>query len=174
MRKIRYCVAASLDGFIAGPNDEADWITYDPDVDFAALWAQFDTGIMGRHTYEAARQRLGETAFKGITTIVFSRTRKPQDYPKVTVVAELNRDWAQALRSRPGKDIWLFGGGSLFRSFLDAGLVDTVEVSVIPVLLGDGVPLLPPPYTPASLRLLSHAAFPSGRLVLAYDVLGVH
>ena len=57
MRKIRYCVASSLDGFIAGPNGEADWITHDPDVDFAAIWAQFDTGLMGRHTYEAARQR---------------------------------------------------------------------------------------------------------------------
>ena len=99
---------------------------------------------------------------------------KPQDYPNVTVVSELNPDWAEALRSRPGKDIWLFGGSSLFRSFLDAGLVDTVEVNVIPVLLGDGIPLLPPPYTPAKLRLLSHVAYPSGRLSLVYEVLGVH
>lgn len=155
MRKIRYVVASSLDGFLAGHLGEADWITHDPEVDFAALWAQSDTGLMGRRTYEAARQRLGEKAFSGITTIV----------------SELTPDWVHALRARPGKDIWLFGGSLLFRSFLDAGLVDTVVPSVIPVLLGDGVPLLASPDTPAKLRLTRHNAYRSGRLSLVYEVL---
>jgi dihydrofolate reductase len=92
MRKIRYAVAVSVDGYIAGPNGEADWIGIDPEVDFAALWAQFDTLVMGRRTYEAARKRLGEAAFTGITTIVFSRTLKQQDHPEVTVVSDLNSD----------------------------------------------------------------------------------
>src|SRR5260221_3720059 len=154
MRKIRYLVAMSVDGYIAGPNGEADWISIDPEVDFAAIWAQFDTLLMGRRTYEAASKRLGEAAFTGITTIVFSRTMKQQDHPEVTVISELNPDWVQALQARSGKDIWLMGGSELFRSFLDSGSVNTVEVSVIPVLLGSGVPLLPPPYTPATLRLV--------------------
>jgi dihydrofolate reductase len=171
MRRIRYIVAMSLDGYIAGPNGEADLITLDPEVDFLALWAQFDTLLMGRRTYQAAHQRLGDRAFSGVTSIVFSRTMQPQDHPQVTVVSDLNADWVRALRTCPGKDIWLFGGSSLFRSCLDAGLVDTVEVSIIPVLLGDGIPLLPPPYTPAKLRLLSHQAYRSGRLSLAYEVL---
>jgi dihydrofolate reductase len=175
MRKIRYVVAMSVDGFIAGPNGEADWISIDPEVDFAAIWAQFDTLLMGRRTYESARKRLGEAAFTGITTIVFSRTMKQQDHPQVTVVSELNPDWIQALQTRSGsskddKDIWLMGGSELFRSFLDSGHVDAVEVSVIPVLLGSGVPLLPPPYTPAMLRLVSHKVYRSGRVSLAYDV----
>jgi dihydrofolate reductase len=172
MRKIRYAVAVSVDGYIAGPNGEADWIGVDPEVDFAALWAQFDTLVMGRRTYEAARKRLGEAAFAGITTIVFSRTMKQQDHPEVTVVSDLNSDWVQALQTRNGssKDIWIFGGSELFRSFLDSGHVDTVEVTVIPVLLGDGVPLLPPPYNPAKLRLLSHKIYRSGRVSLAYEV----
>lgn len=170
MRKIRYGVAMSVDGYIAGPSGEADWIGIDPEVDFAAIWAQFDTLLMGRRTYEAASKRLGEAAFTGITTIVFSRTMKQQDHPEVTVVSELNPDWAQALQTRSGKDIWLMGGSSLFRSFLDSGYVDIVEVSVIPVLLGSGVPLLPPPYSPAKLRLVSHKVYRSGRVSLAYDV----
>ncbi|HEX3351567.1 MAG TPA: dihydrofolate reductase family protein [Terriglobales bacterium] len=170
MRKIRYLVAMSLDGFIAGPNGEADWIGVDPEIDFAAIWAQFDTLLLGKRTYEAASKRLGEKAFTGITTIVFSRTMKPQDHPRLTVVSQLSANWVQALKNQGGKDIWLMGGSELFRSFLDSGAVDSVEVTVIPVLLGSGVPLLSPPYTPARLRLSSSKIYRSGRVSLAYEI----
>jgi dihydrofolate reductase len=170
VRKIRYIVAMSLDGFIAGPNGEVDWIENDPEVDFAAIWAQFDTALMGRKTYEVAMWRLGEKAFAGVTTMVFSRTLKPQEHPGVTVVREFDADWIQTLTSQSGKDLWLMGGSLLFRQFLDADCIDSVEVSVIPVLLGEGVPLLPPPYTPKKLELRSHHVYRSGRVSLAYDV----
>ena len=170
MRRIRYLVATSLDGFIAGPNGEADWIEADPEVDFAAIWAQFDTLLMGRRTYEAARKRLGEKAFAGVTNVVFSRTIKPQDHPLVTVVPGVNADWVRSLKNRSGKDIWLMGGGELFRSLLDSGYVDSGEVTVRPVLLGGGVPLLPSPYSPTKLKLVSSKVYRSGSVSLSYDV----
>ncbi len=169
MRNIRYIVATSLDGYIAGPNGEFDWIGTDPEVDFAAVWAQFDTFIMGRRTYELAIQAQGDAAFAGMNVIVFSRTLKQERHPKVTLVTELTEDWAKALRAQSGKDIWLFGGSSLFRCFLDAGQVDRIELAVVPVLLGTGIPLLPPPYTPTKLKLVSQKVYRSGRLSLTYE-----
>jgi dihydrofolate reductase len=170
MRRIRYLVASSLDGYIAGPNGESDWITPDPEVDFPAIWAQFDTLLMGRKTYEAAIPRLGEKAFAGVKSIVFSRTIHPQNRPAATVVPELSADWVKALKHQSGKDAWLMGGSELFRSFLELGVIDTVEVSVIPVLLGAGAPLLPPPYCPTKLKLSGTKIYGSGRIALTYDI----
>ena len=173
MRQIFYAVAASLDGYIAGPHGEYDWIATDPEVDFNALWSRFDTLLMGRRTYELgveARGKAAFTAFARTTCFVFSRTLKPPEHPYVTIVPELNADWIADLKAQSGKSIWLFGGGSLFRSFVDCGLVDAVEVAIVPVLLGGGIPLLGPPYSPTKLRLVSHNVFRSGRVSLTYEL----
>jgi dihydrofolate reductase len=171
VRRIRYAVAMSLDGFIAGPGGEADWIIADPNIDFRALFEQFDTFLIGRRTFEVmTRGKKKAGGMPGIKTLVFSRTLRQRDYPKVTIVADRAEEVVADLRAESGKDIWLFGGGLLFRSLLDAGLVDTVEVGVIPVLLGGGIPLLPPPARQAKLKLTGHKVYPSGIVSLEYAV----
>jgi dihydrofolate reductase len=171
MRKVVYGGAMSLDGYIAGPHGEYDWIAMDPEMDFAAMMRRFDAFLIGRRTWEAMR-RMGESAppAPGISHHVFSRTLTPGDCPGAT----LHRDAVAAvaaLRGEPGRDIALFGGGDLFRSLLAARLVDEVSVSVVPVLLGGGVPLLPPPADRARLRLIGHRLYETtGTMRLDYQL----
>jgi dihydrofolate reductase len=168
VRRIRYCVAMSLDGYIAGPNGEFDWIIAEPEIDFGALFAQFDTLLVGRGTFEFMVQH-GQATVPGMKIIVFSRTLQQPDFPDVTIVPGKEKETVAALRAKPGKDIWLFGGGLLFRSFLDAGLVDTVEVAVIPVLLGGGIPLLPAPAKLTKLKLTGQKVYKGGTVLLQYS-----
>jgi dihydrofolate reductase len=176
MGRVRYLVAASLDGFIAGPNGEIDWIPMDPDIDFGAIFSQFDTLVMGRRTYKEMVQR-GDPMIPGVQTIVFSGSLRQSDYPDVTISPGPPDEIIARLRAESKKDIWLFGGGSLFRSLAEAGLVDTVEVSVIPVLLGAGTPLLPGASKPIQLALTGHKVYnKTGIVSLEYNVniTGVH
>jgi dihydrofolate reductase len=168
-KRVRYQVATTLDGFIAGPNGEYDWIVQDPAVDFNALYKQFDTVIMGRKTFEPVMKTGQSGAMPGLDVIIFSRTLPPRTAKGVRITNDDPREVVAALKKRTGRDIWLFGGGVLFRTLLDAGLVDTVEVAVMPVMLGEGIPLLPPGAA-AKLVLSDRKVLPSGIVVLAYRV----
>lgn len=170
MRLVRFGGAMSLDGYIAGPNGEHDWIVMDPEIDFASIMGQFDTFLIGRKTFDVMKH-MGNagTSQKGITNIVCSRTLKPADFPKIRIESDAARV-VQELKEQPGKDIAIFGGGELFRSLLTDGLVDRLEMSVIPVLLGTGIPVFPPPGR-VTLKLRSQRLYKkTGTLGLEYDI----
>jgi len=171
MRLVRFGVAMSLDGYIAGPRGEYDWIVPDPDIDFAAMLSGFDTFVIGRKTFETMRRASRESPPAGIRYILCSRTLNAADFAHGPVVSDAAA-CVEDLRSQPGKDIAVFGGGELFRALLAAQQVDRVRVSVVPVLLGGGIPLLPAPAVSARLRLLEHRIYPrSGTAVLQYEII---
>ena len=170
MRKVRYNCAMSLDGYIAGPNDEFDWIPIDPDIDFEGLFEQFDTYLLGRRTFEVTAGQ-GPPAEPGARTLVFSNTLHQVDYGDVTIIGDNWKEAVRSLREESGKDIYLFGGGVLFRSLCEEGLVDMVEVSIVPVLLGGGIPLVPELSARVELHLVDQKTYEkSGIVSLVYEV----
>lgn len=160
----------SLDGYIAGPNGEIDWIVPDPTIDFTALYSGFDTVLLGRHTYDLTRQPGAPPWPAGWRVYVFSHTLDPAEHPAVTVVSTDAGATVAALRGEPGHDIWLFGGGKLFASLLAANVVDQVEVAIMPVLLGRGIPLVSAEAPRSRLTLTRSDSLPSGIVNLYYDI----
>jgi dihydrofolate reductase len=171
MRRVRYSVAASLDGYIADADGGFDWIPNDPSVDFVSLFERVDTILMGRRTFETVHAQ-GALPWKAHTRVyVVSRTLSPESAPGVSLIRENPVALASSLRHEPGNgEIWLFGGGQLFATLLAGHQVDEVEVTVVPMLLGGGVPLLPPEVDRTALTLTKSHEYPSGMVTLHYSV----
>ena len=170
MRQLRYSVAASLDGYIAGPNGEFDWIPMDPDIDFIALYASFSAIVMGRKSYEVFASP-GAPPGPAVPTNVYSRTLPEGERDGVTFVNDAVSHVRSLKAAESGKPIWLWGGGELFRELAEAGLVDGVDVAILPVLLGGGLRLLPEPGPRLQLRMRSHRLYKvTGTLFVEYDV----
>lgn len=170
MRRVRYRVAASLDGYIAGPSGEVDWIVSDPAVNWSEVYAGFDTVLLGRRTFELTQKPGAPPWPAGWRVYVFSKTLPSTDHGGVTFVTTDAAATVKALRAEDGRDIWLFGGGALASSLLGARLVDVVEVTISPVLLGAGIPLFAKGAPRTSLKLSDSRAYPSGLVALRYEV----
>ena len=172
-RRIIYSVAVSADGFIARPDGDVGWLDRPQPKGFYGLAKFFktvDTFVMGRKTWDVGQKLGGAPHYPGYKTYVFSRKRRKIDAPDTEVVRESPKAFAARLRARPGKDIWLMGGGELFGAFLDAGEVDAISLHVIPVFIGEGVPLLGPRRRHVELKRTSHRVFPDGVVHLNYEV----
>jgi dihydrofolate reductase len=170
MRTLRYSVAASLDGFIAGPNGEFDWIPMDPEFDFVALYASFSGIVMGRRSYDVFMSTGGGVGPE-LPVHVCSRTLPPGTRDGVTFVTDGVAHVRRLKAEGDGKPLWLWGGSDLFRELAAAGLVDGVDVGLLPIVLGEGIPLMATPGPRLPLVLRRHRLYEkSGTLFLEYDV----
>ena len=171
-RKIIYYVATSADGFIARPDGGVDWLDRPQPrggYGFNAFYRSVDTVLLGRKTFDVGR-KLGQPSYPGKKNYVFSRRARKRPVPGVEFVRGDVSELAHRLRRAPGKDIWLVGGAALFGAFLDATEVDELVIHVIPVLIGEGIPLIARRHRDVPLKLLGTRKYPDGVLRLHYAV----
>jgi dihydrofolate reductase len=172
-RKVIVHIAASADGYIARPDDDIEWLTSRPApkgfYGMEAFEKTIDTKILGRKTYDMSL-KLGAKFGEKNRDIIFSR-KSPLDHaPGVEFVNEPIGPFISRLREQPGKDIWMMGGGDLIASFLDAQAIDEFVISVVPVFIGDGIPLIARRHRETPLDLVSTERFEDGLVQLHYRV----
>jgi dihydrofolate reductase len=173
-RNVIVHIATSADGYIARPDGDLEWLTSRPApkgfYGMEAFMKSIDTLLLGRKTYEVSLRLEGKFDSK-TRTIVFSRQPPPADAPSgVEFVNDAIGPFVSRLREQPGKDMWLMGGGDLIASFLDEQAIDEFVISVVPVFIGDGIPLIARRHRHVPLDLHSIERFEDGLVQLHYRV----
>ena len=169
MRKIVLGLGISLDGYIARPNGAVDFLFMPKDYSMAPFFKTVDTAIMGRKTLDdGLKMSGGSLPASSMAYYVFSHSKPPGKCNGWTFVNESPAAFVRKLRKRPGKDIWLMGGGELARDFLKADLVDELYIGVVPVLLGKGIPLFPSGFPQRNFSLVENKTFSRGMIALKY------
>lgn len=174
MRRIIASLAISADGFIARPDGAVDWLERPMPEDgygMAGFMQSIDTILWGRKTYDFAVNNGGFAAWGDVKHFAFSHTPPANPDPAVEFVTEPIAHFAAKLRQAPGKDIWMMGGAGIIAAFLDAGALDEFSLHVIPVMIGQGIPLLSPAHRSVPLELLSTRTWPDGVVHLNYRIL---
>jgi dihydrofolate reductase len=178
-RKIIVYIATSADGYIARPDGDVEWLNRRPrnvDYGMGAFYRTIDTILFGRKTYDWALAYWRKNGKKSgmfdtkVANYVFSRKPPKRAAPGVEFVSEPVKTFARRLRAKPGKHVWMMGGGGLIGSFLDAGEIDEFDIHVIPTFIGKGIPLLAPRHRDVALRLRSTTKYPDGVVRLRYEV----
>jgi dihydrofolate reductase len=185
MRVVTYGGAATLDGFLAGPDGSLDWLHYSADVQqvMRDYLKDVDTLLMGRKTWAVAAAQAKPSRVKrkpsgrtrkakapAMRTYVFSRTLPPIDQPGVELVTGDAAAFVRTLKAQPGKNICLMGGGELAQSLLAAGLVDEVGLNIHPLLLGSGIPVFRDPGRRVRLTLKECRQMDGGCILATYRV----
>jgi dihydrofolate reductase len=168
MRKVVLGLGISIDGYIARPDGAFDFLFMPKDYSMAEFFASIDTGIMGRKTYDVSKAQ-GEGSFgPKIKSYVLSRTLPPGERDGMSFVNTPPAALVEEIRQLKGKDIWLMGGGEVVRDFLKADLVDELYIGVVPVLLGEGIPLFPSGFPQRNFALIENKTFSRGLISLKY------
>jgi len=172
--KIKLYIAQSLDGYIAGPKGELDWLEEIPnpeqeDFGYAAFYDSIDLLLLGRKTYEAILSFGIDWPYVGKQSFIFSRSEHLDcPTPDSRQLKEIDSATIASLRQLSQKGIWLVGGGSLIQQFLAASAIDEMIISVVPCLLGEGIPLFPDSYSSSIWRLEATQSFANGIVNLHY------
>ena len=172
MRKIICYIATSADGYIARPDGSVEWLeAFDTgeDYEMTEFYASIDTILWGRKTYDFMI-RMGEKFDPKVRNYVFSRNPPASPAADTIFVVEPVGDFTKRLMAEEGRNIWMMGGGQIIASFLDAGFIDEFMLFVMPVLLGEGIPLIHPGHRPVSLRLVKSRQYENGVMLLHYAV----
>jgi len=168
MRRVRLFIATSLDGYMAGPDDDTSWLFRDGDYGYAAFFAGIDTVLVGRRTYESALA-MDPWPYADRRVVVFTRGSDLMVASPDTVATSRSPDQVVTeLRAGEGRHLWVVGGAMLVGACLDAGVIDDLIVSIHPILLGGGVPLVAPGSRRTPLALVGERRFPSGLVQLTY------
>ena len=175
-RNVIVHIAASADGYIARADGDLEWLTSRSApkgfYGMTAFMRSIDTTLLGRKTYDVSL-RMGATFDAWRRTVVFSRQAPPADAPAgVEFVNGAIGQFVSRLREQPGKDIWLMGGGDLIASFLDEDAIDEFVISVVPLFIGDGIPLIARRHRHVPLDLQSVDRFEDGLVQLRYRIQG--
>ena len=169
MRKVVLGLGISLDGYIARPDGAVDFLFMPKDYSMGSFFAAIDTAVMGRKTSDVALKMGGGSYHgSGMKSYVFSHSRPPGERGGVTFVSESPKSFVVRLRKRSGKNIWLMGGGELARDFLKEDLVDELYIGMVPVLIGEGIPLFPRGFPQREFSLLENKTFSKGLIALKY------
>ena len=172
MRKVVLGLGISLDGYIARPDGAVDFLFMPKGYSMASFFATIDTALMGRKTYDVSRKMGGGSFGPSMAAYVFSRSLSPGERDGLTFVNDSPAAFIAQLRKRPGKNIWLMGGGELARDFLKADLVDELYLGIVPVLLGEGIPLFPSGFPQRDFTLVENKTYSKGLIALKYERAG--